>query len=147
VRTPPTAHVYVNVDADKLADDDAPGARCEIKGVGPVPVDVARAYLDEAILTILVKKGIDVTTVAHDGTKAMPAAVRRAVLARDQECVVDTCGAAATQVHHVKYRSRGGCHSVENCRGVCDWCHHLIHYDRYQLTPNDDATYQLRAPP
>jgi len=147
-RTPAPAQVLVNVDADTLVGDtDRPGARCEIKGVGPVPVETARAYLGEGLLTILVKKGVDVTTVAHDATRAMPTSVRRAVLARDQECVVDSCSAAASQIHHVEWRSRGGKHSVHNCRGVCDWCHHLVHYQGYQLEPNDDGTFRLRAPP
>jgi hypothetical protein len=147
-RTPATAHVYVNVDADQLLGDcDRPGARCEIKGVGPVPVETARGYLGEALLTILVKKGIDVTTIAHDGAKAMPIAVRRAVLARDQECVVETCSAPTSQVHHLDWRSHGGKHSVHNCRGLCDWCHKLVHYQGYELEPNGDGTYSLRAPP
>ena len=126
---------------------DTRGGRCEIKGVGPVPVETARDYLGDSLLTILVKKGVDVTTVAHDGTKTMPASVRRAVLARDQECVVASCSAAATQIHHLEYRSRGGCHSVENCRGVCDWCHDLVHHHHYALEPEGDGTYSLRSPP
>ena len=77
----------------------------------------------------------------------MPIAVRRAVLARDPECVVDTCSAPTTEVHHVRKRSDGGEHSVENCRGLCAWCHDLIHYHGYTLEPNGDGTYHLRAPP
>jgi hypothetical protein len=98
-------------------------------------------------LTILVKKGVDVTTIAHDGSKTMPTAVRRAVLARDQVCVVDTCSAPTIEVHHVEWRSRGGKHSVENCRGLCHWCHKLVHHEGYDLEPNGDGTYLLRAPP
>jgi hypothetical protein len=147
-RAPATAHVYVNVDADKLVGGtDRAGAVCEIKGVGPVPVETARAYLGDCVLTVLVKRGVDVTTIAHDGTKTMPVAVRRAVLARDQVCVVDTCAAPSSQIHHVDWRSRGGEHSVHNCRGVCDWCHKLIHYEGYELEPDGDGTYRLRAPP
>jgi hypothetical protein len=141
------AHVFVNVDADKLAHGDAASGVCEIKGVGPVPVATARALMGDALLTILVKKGIDVTTIAHDGTKAMPIAVRRAVLARDPECVVDVCSAPTTEVHHKDLRSRGGEHSVHNCVGTCGWCHDLIHYHGYTLEPNGDGTYHLRAPP
>ena len=87
------AHLFVNVDAEKLTRGDAAAGVCEIKGVGPVPVATARELMGDALLTILVKKGVDVTTIAHDGTKTMPIAVRRAVLARDPECVVDVCSA------------------------------------------------------
>ncbi|MEX2255708.1 MAG: DUF222 domain-containing protein, partial [Acidimicrobiia bacterium] len=134
------AHVFVNVDAAALTRGHTePGERCEIKGVGPVPVATARALMGDALLTILVKRGVDVTTVAHDGTKTMPASVRRAVLARDPDCVVDTCAAPTTEIHHVEWRSDGGEHSVHNCRGVCDWCHDLVHYHGYTLEPNGDG--------
>jgi uncharacterized protein DUF222 len=81
VRAP--AHILVNVDVEKLTDGDAADGVCEIKGVGPVPVATARELMCDALLTILVKKGVDVVSIAHDGTKSMPIAVRRAVLARE----------------------------------------------------------------
>jgi hypothetical protein len=142
------AHLFVNVDAEKLTrgGDDAEGV-CEIKGVGPVPVATAKELMGDALLTILVKKGVDVTTIAHDGTKTMPIAVRRAVLARDPECVVDICSAPTAHVHHTKWRSDGGEHSVHNCHGLCKWCHDLVHYHGYTLEPDGDGTYHLRAPP
>jgi len=77
----------------------------------------------------------------------MPTSLRRAVLARDQECVVDTCSAPAVHVHHVEWRSNGGKHSITNCRGLCSWCHGLVHYHGYTLEPNGDGTFHLRAPP
>jgi hypothetical protein len=141
------AHLFVNVDAEKLIHGDASRGVCEIKGVGPVPVATARELMGDALLTILVKKGVDVSTIAHDGTKAMPMAIRRAVLARDPECVVDICSAPTSDVHHAKWRSDGGEHSVHNCHGVCKWCHFLVHYRGYTLEPNGDGTYHLRAPP
>ncbi|HEY8218101.1 MAG TPA: HNH endonuclease signature motif containing protein, partial [Acidimicrobiia bacterium] len=146
-RTRAKAHLFVNVDAEKLTGGDQAKGVCEIKGVGPVPVATARELLGDALLTILVKKGVDVTTIAHDGTKTMPIAVRRAVLARDPECVVDICSAPTSEVHHVDWRSDGGKHSVHNCRGLCGWCHDLVHYHGYTLEPNGDGTYHLRAPP
>ena len=141
------AHVFVNVDAEKLTGGDEATGVCEIKGVGPVPVAIARELMGDALLTVLVKKGVDVTTIAHDGTATMPISVRRAVLARDPDCVVDVCSAPTTEVHHLKYRSDGGEHSTTNCVGTCSWCHDLVHYHHYQLEPNGDGTYHLRAPP
>ena len=141
------AHLFVNVDAEKLTGGDTAAGVCEIKGVGPVPVATAKELMGDALLTILVKKGVDVTTIAHDGTKSMPIAIRRAVLARDPECVVDVCSAPTAEVHHVEWRSDGGEHSVHNCRGLCRWCHDLVHYHGYTLEPNGDGTYHLRAPP
>ena len=111
------------------------------------PSERQSTWWSDALLTILVKRGVDVTTIAHDGTKTMPIAIRRAVLARDPECVVDICSAPTAEVHHVERRSQGGEHSVHNCHGVCKWCHFLVHYRGYTLDPNGDGTYHLRAPP
>jgi hypothetical protein len=146
-RTRAQAHVFVNVDAEKLTRGDNAQGVCEIKGVGPVPAATAKELMGDALLTILVKRGVDVTTIAHDGSKAMPVAVRRAVLARDPECVVDICSAPTAEVHHKDWRSDGGEHSSKNCVGTCGWCHDLIHYHGYTLEPNGDGTYHLRAPP
>src|SRR4029453_3684881 len=120
VRAP--AHILVNVDVQKLTDGDAADGVGEIKGGGPVPRATAKELMGDALPTILVKKGVDVVSIAHDGTKAMPIAVRRAVLARDPECVVDICSAPTAEVHHLEQRSEGGEHSVHNCRGLCTWC-------------------------
>jgi hypothetical protein len=139
--------LFVNVDAQKLTGGDPAQGVCEIKGVGPVPVAAAKELMGDALLTILVKKGVDVSTIAHDGTKTMPAALRRSVLARDPECVVDICSAPTSEVHHIEQRSDGGVHSTKNCVGTCGWCHDLIHYHGYTLEPNGDGTYHLRAPP
>jgi hypothetical protein len=142
------AHVFATVDAAALTRGSTePGERCEIKGVGPVPVATARALMGDALLTILAKKGVDVTTIARDGTTTMPIALRRAVVARDSECTVDICSAATEEIHHIEWRSDGGEHSVHNCVGLCGWCHDLVHYHGYTLEPNGDGTCHLRAPP
>ena len=40
----------------------------------------------------------------------------------------ERCGSrSATQTHHVKRRSQGVDHSVENLRALCLWCHTHVH--------------------
>jgi hypothetical protein len=48
------------------------GERCQIPGVGPIPVEVARRLADDCILKVAVTNGVDVTTVAHGG-RTIPA--------------------------------------------------------------------------
>jgi hypothetical protein len=43
---------------------------CEIRGVGPVPVSVARKLLGDAVLKLVVTKGVDVANVTHLGRSA-----------------------------------------------------------------------------
>jgi tRNA(Ile)-lysidine synthase TilS/MesJ len=67
-----------------------PGTTCEIPGVGPIPIEAARAYLGDALLTVVLKKGVDVLAIAHH-RRTIPTAVRRTLEARDLECVNAAC--------------------------------------------------------
>ena len=88
---PPTATVHVRVDHAALVRGHVePGELCEIPGVGPIPVEVARRLAVDSVLNVLVTDGVDVTTVAHSG-RTIPAALRRALVERDPECVVPGC--------------------------------------------------------
>ena len=43
---------------------------CEIIGLGPIPVSVARELLGDAILKLVITKGVDVANVTHLGRSA-----------------------------------------------------------------------------
>jgi hypothetical protein len=67
----PGTHKYralVRVDLDALTRGSVQGDdRCEITGIGPVPVRVARHVLGDAIVHLVVTRGRDVATVVHLG--------------------------------------------------------------------------------
>lgn len=66
--TGPDSMVHVVVDYDALVrGHTVTDERCEIPGIGPVPVSVARRLSEDAILKVLVTKGVDVRAVAHAG--------------------------------------------------------------------------------
>jgi hypothetical protein len=151
----PRAHVHVNVDATELlAIKGLPGATCEIPGLGAIPVEEARAMLGDALLTVIVRKGTDVTTVAHHG-RTVPTAVRRAVEARDPGCVVEGCTARDhLELHHLIPWSEQPVTTADGVVRVCTWDHDLITYSGYTLDPLDEGQYRLvppdepeRAPP
>ena len=66
---------------------------CEIAGVGPVPVSVARRLLGDAVLKLVITKGVDVLNVTHLG-RAATVAQRTALLWMSQMCTRDTCNHA-----------------------------------------------------
>ena len=73
----PATMVHVRVDHQALRRGHIePGEVCEIPGIGPIPVDVARRLAADSVLSVLVTDGIDVTAVAHAG-RTIPAAFRR----------------------------------------------------------------------
>jgi hypothetical protein len=144
----PKAHVHVNVDAEALLSlTRLPGATCEIPGLGAVPAAEARKLLGDALLTVLVKKGRDVTTVAHHG-RTVPVHVRRAVLARDPECVVEGCSVRDhLNLHHLVPWAENPVTTVDNVVPLCDFDHDLHHYEGFTLEPLHDGTGKYRLVP
>ena len=144
----PKAHVHVNVDAEALLSlKGLPGATCEIPGLGAIPVEDARTMLGDALLTVIVRKGTDVTTVAHHG-RTVPTAIRRAVEARDPECVVEGCTVRDhLELHHLIPWAEQPVTTADGVVRVCPWDHDLITYSGYTLEPLDDGQYRLVAHP
>jgi hypothetical protein len=92
-------------------------------------------------------------------TSVWPAAIRRAVIARDKTCRFTGCGrpAAWCQVHHVKHWTDGGQTSLSNGVLVCGRHHHLVHEERFGVEmldgnpvfkrPDGSVIEDNRAPP
>jgi hypothetical protein len=77
-------------------------------------------------------------------SKDIPAAIRRAVILRDQHCRwTGGCDqpAAACEVHHVTHKAGGGKTSVKDCILFC-WYHHqvVIHRMGWTVVLNPDGT-------
>ena len=76
--------------------------------------------------------------IVHHGSKsAIPPALRRAVLARDDGCTIDACTSAyRLEVHHIIPKSKGGDHTPENLTTLCWWHHHVaIHRQGMHIDP------------
>jgi len=63
---------------------------CEIAGLGPIPVRVARELLDDAILKLVITKGVDVMNVTHLG-RSVNMAQRIALLWQSPVCTREDC--------------------------------------------------------
>jgi hypothetical protein len=72
---------------------------CEIVGVGPVPVRVARELLGDAILKLVITRGVDVVNVTHLGRGAT-AAQRVALLWAKPKCANVACSSTLVQLDH-----------------------------------------------
>lgn len=109
------------------------GETCEIPGIGPIPMAVARRLADDAFLKVLVTDGTDVTTVAHPG-RTIPARLRTAVEARDPACVVPGCDVRrGLEIDHRIPREEGGPTRLANLARLCRWHHYLKTHRRYRL--------------
>ncbi len=72
---------------------------CEIAGVGPIPVRIARELLGDAILKLVITKGVDVVNVVHLGRGAT-AAQRVALLWSKPKCTDIACSSRFVQIDH-----------------------------------------------
>jgi uncharacterized protein DUF222 len=143
----PPAAIHVHVDHGAFTRGRAvAGETCEIPGVGPIPVATVRALADDAILYGIVTKGRDVTTIANLG-RTIPARLRKALEARDPECVVPGCSVSERlEIHHRIPVADGGRTSLENTARYCRWHHYLETHHGYRLD-GQPGDWQWRAPP
>lgn len=134
VDEPPRAMVHVRIDHSALVRGyTKAGEQCEIPGIGPIPVDLARDLAGDSILSVLVTDGVDVTAVAHAG-RTIPASIRRALLERDPVCVVPGCEVRdGLEIDHVIPFGEGGKTSLANLARLCRWHHYLKTHQRHRL--------------
>jgi hypothetical protein len=90
----------VHVDLEALLRGWVEGDEtCEIPGLGPIPVRVAREMLGDAILQLVITKGVDVMNVTHLGRGAT-AAQRIALLWSKPKCANAACSSRFVQIDH-----------------------------------------------
>jgi hypothetical protein len=140
--------VHVVIDHSALQRGSAaPGETCEIPGVGPVNVEWVRSLLGDAFVTAIIKRGKDITTVAHLG-RHIPAEIRTALIVAGRECIVEGCTARAyleidhSQVDH----AAGGPTAYWNLDWECS-IHHKRKTQGWTLGPPDPITGKRKLHP
>jgi hypothetical protein len=121
----PGAVVHVVVDHDALIRGHATSSeQCEIPGIGPIPVAVARRLAEDAFLKVLVTKGIDIQAVAHGG-RTIPAHLRTALEIRDPKCIVPRCDVRrGLEIDHRDGFGRTRLTSLDATARLCRWHHY-----------------------
>ena len=136
-RTPgPRATVHLRVDLDALRRGSVgDGGICEIPGVGPVSVQVARELMGDALCDLVITNGVDVTTVCRLG-RSLPTVLTTAITERDQHCVVPGCGVALglERDHWQVDFAKGGVASMDNLARLCKHHHQLKTHHGFTLT-------------
>ena len=130
--------VHVSVDSAALArgHTDA-GERCEIKGVGPVPVTTARAVLDDARVSVLVRDGDDITAVSSP-TRTIPTKLRRALDARYPTCGVKACANDQfLEIDHIVPLEDHGPTELPNLWRICTHHHALKTHGGWKVVGNN----------
>jgi hypothetical protein len=145
-KTRPQSMVIVHVAYEAIVRGAlADGEVCEIRGVGPVPLDVARSMAADSILRILVTKGGQPMAVTP-GVRTIPRALRLLIEARDRTCVVPGCDVTICQIDHRKGFAQLGPTDLENCGLLCKRHHDMKTYLGYRLTRHDNGSWSFTAP-
>jgi len=129
--------------------------RCEIDGVGPIPVTTARDLLGDASLDIVLREAHDIRSVVHLG-RHFTQTQRIALLARDRTCIRPSCNAT----RGLEYEHRYGfaitfATSVASGARVCHRDHDLKTYSGHSYTGSPglwewhlpDGTVEHERPP
>jgi hypothetical protein len=141
-----SAHVVIDHEA-LVRGHTVDGETCEIPGVGPVSVEWVRELLGTAFVTAIVKKGKDITTVAHFG-RHIPAELRTAMIVSGRECSIEGCsGREYLELDHceVDY-AKFGPTAWFNLAWLCS-IHHTRKTQGWILGPPDPVTGKRRLEP
>ncbi len=122
----PASVVHVVVDYEALVRGHTVANECcEIPGIGPIPVTLARQMSEDCILKVLLTKGVDVMAVAHGGY-AIPAHLRTALDVRDPKCIVPGCDYhRRLQKDHRNGFGRTRVTKLEDLAHLCPFHHYL----------------------
>jgi Domain of unknown function (DUF222) len=118
--------VRVVVDSSALARGHTEaGERCEVSGVGPMPVTAARALVDDCSLAAMVRDGDDITSVSSP-KRTIPIKLRRALEAEYPTCGVPSCANDQfLQIDHIVPVEEHGPTELANLWRVCSHHHAL----------------------
>lgn len=139
--------VIVHVDADVLAADTAAGAAYLDGGPALSAEQVARIGCD-ASLVVLLRRGREVVDVGR-ATRRIPAAMNRALWARDGGCRFPGCTERRrrhVQGHHIRFWSRGGRTALDNLVLLCGYHHRQVHQAGFAVLVDEQGVLACTDP-
>ncbi|MDQ0728368.1 HNH endonuclease signature motif containing protein [Microbacterium sp. W4I20] len=136
--------LVVHVDAKDLAAGR--GWATMAGSQAPVPLHVAaHTACNGAIQRVLFDEGRIVGITVTD--RVFTVHQRRAIIARDRECLVPGCHVPASwcEIHHVTEHARGGPTHTDNGVPLCWWHHRSLDWSGWEIRMNDGVP-EIRGP-
>jgi hypothetical protein len=131
-------HLVITASAETLLGlKGAPPA--EMAGVGPIPMETAQRHACDPTVSWLQGQAELESEAASDAHRRIPAATRRALVARDRDCVFNGCHRPAIWCdgHHLVWWTRGGKTALPNLALVCGRHHRMLHEGGWTLERKD----------
>jgi 5-methylcytosine-specific restriction endonuclease McrA len=137
--------VVVHVDAELLADADAPGQSVLDDGVR-VPAGTSQRLACDASRVVM-RHDLDGRVVEIGArTRTIPPALRRALHHRDRGCRFPGCGGRFGQGHHIRHWAQGGATTLSNLAMLCRRHHRAVHEEGYEIDRQPDGELRFRRP-
>jgi len=137
--------VVVHVDAQVLADADAPG-QSVLDGGARVPAGTSQRLACDASRVVMRHDADGRITEVGARTRTIPPALRRALQHRDKGCRFPGCGRPFGQGHHIRHWAHGGPTTLSNLALLCRRHHRAVHEDGYQVERLADGGLCFRRP-
>jgi len=115
---------------------------------GPIPAEVARRIACDSKITPIVLGGKGEILDVGRSRYTFPAAIRKALEARDRGCTFPGCDRPPgwTEAHHVLPFSMGGETKLSSAALACDHHHHLLHHSDWEIRIAEDGTPEYLPP-
>jgi Domain of unknown function (DUF222)/HNH endonuclease len=137
--------VVVHVDAQVLADADAPG-QSVLEGGARVPAGTSQRLACDASRVVMRHDADGRVTEVGARTRTIPPALRRALQHRDKGCRFPGCGLPFGQGHHIKHWAHGGPTKLSNLAMLCRRHHRAVHEEGFQVERQANGELVFRRP-
>jgi hypothetical protein len=137
--------VVVHVDAEVLADADAPG-QSVIEGGARVSAETSQRIACDAGRVEMRHDADGVVVEVSPRTRTIPTALRRALAFRDTGCRFPGCDLPFGQAHHITHWAQGGPTTLSNLVLLCRRHHRSVHEEGFRVQRRDDGGLEFRWP-
>jgi len=137
--------VVVHVDAQVLADADAPG-QSVLEGGARVPAGTSQRLACDASRVVMRHDADARITEVGARTRTIPPALRRALQHRDRGCRFPGCGLPFGQGHHIRHWADGGPTTLSNLAMLCRRHHRAVHDEGFQVERRANGELVFRRP-
>jgi hypothetical protein len=134
-RPNPRYLALLRIDIEALRRGAVAGQElCEIGGVGPIPVPVARGLLGEAVLKLVITRGVEVANITHLGRG--PTAAQKIALAwTSPGCTAAGCWRTRIEHDHRRPWKDTRHTRLDELDPLCEFHHDLKTRHRWALIP------------
>ena len=128
------------------AGPDAGGVLELHHGVERVSAETSRRLSCDAAVVTMARDDGRVGDAASRRTRTIPAAVRRALAARDGTCRFPGCTSRRCDAHHIEHWADGGVTHVSNLVLLCRRHHRAVHEGGFDVTTGPAGTLEFWRP-